>query len=399
METCAQYDSARWLLERAALLYERHGAGKQETFNIFSVLRAESDEENLHSRFLVALLSHRKLDDTSPRNLEDFLCAIAGVDRVRLDGAEVERELHNIDILIRNSSSREAVVIENKIWAHDQPRQMARYAEHMENIGYHPPYLLYLTLDGRDPDEGSAGGRDVTSVSYRDLIPWLERCQERAYGEPALRESIAQYIQLVRKLTGTDLKGDYMAELSKLILDDNNLVLVHDLHEAMFEAKVSLLTTFWKEIDRAVRDRMPDLPERTEESVSQENIRKFLKKQRGNYYHGLYYNFKKGVKLIVEIEHSHMYFGVYCSNNRSKKKFRRLRALLEGLGDNAGPEESYPWYQWIRGDLNFRYPTRQNLVLLGGVRARNKYAEEIADGLSRVWDKMRDYSAGSAQGS
>ena len=193
METRAQYDSARWLLERAALLYERHGAGKQETFNIFSVLRAESDEENLHSRFLVALLSHRKLDDTSSRNLEDFLCAIAGVDRVRLDGAEVERELHNIDILIRNSSSREAVVIENKIWAHDQPRQMARYAEHMENIGYHPPYLLYLTLDGRDPDEGSAGGRDVTSVSYRDLIPWLERCQERAYGEPALRESIAQY--------------------------------------------------------------------------------------------------------------------------------------------------------------------------------------------------------------
>ena len=190
-----------------------------------------------------------------------------------------------------------------------------------------------------------------------------------------------------------------MAELSKLILDDNNLVLVHDLHEAMFEAKVSLLTTFWKEIDRAVRDRMPDLPERTEESVSQENIRTFLKKQRGNYYHGLYYNFKKSVKLIVEIEHSHMYFGVYCSNNRSKKKYRRLRALLEGLGDNAGPEESYPWYQWIRGDPNFRYPTRQNLVLLGGVRARNKCAEEIADGLSRVWDKMRDYSAGSAQGS
>ena len=269
----------------------------------------------------------------------------------------------------------------------------------MENEGYREPRLLYLTLDGRDPDERSADGRYVKPLSYREIIPWLERCQERAYGEPALRECFAQYIQLVRKLTGTDLKGDYMAELSKLILEDNNLLLVHDLHEAMFEAKVSLLTEFWEEIDRVVRERIPDLPERTKKSVSQENIREFLKRQKGNYYHGLYYKFKRGVKLIVEIEHSFMYFGVYCSNNQSKKKYRRLSASLEGLGDNAGPEENYPWYQWAPGDLNLRHPTRESLELLVDVRARNRYAEEIADGLSRVWDKVRDYVEGSAQGS
>ena len=93
-----------------------------------------------------------------------------------------------------------------------------------------------------------------------------------------------------------------------------------------------------------------------------------------------------------------MYFCVYCSK-KSEKKYGRLRALLEGLGDNAGPEESYPWYQWVPGDLNLRHPTRQNLVLLVDVRARNKYAGEIADGLSGVWDKVHDYSAGTAQGS
>ena len=69
----------------------------------------------------------------------------------------------------------------------------------------------------------------------REIIPWLERCQERAYDNPALRESVAQYIHLIRKLTGTDLKGAYMTASEELLLENNNLVLVHDLSEAMVE--------------------------------------------------------------------------------------------------------------------------------------------------------------------
>ena len=257
-----QLSNTRRMLERAAGLYERYGSAESEDFNIFSVLRAESDEVNLHSRFLAALLRHRKSRDAPLRNLEDFLRSFVDIDDFRLDGAEVEREHHGIDILIRNPDSREAVVIENKIWARDQHRQLARYAESVENDGYREPRLLYLTIDGSDPDEGSADGRAVTPVSYREIIPWLERCQERAYDNPALRESVDQYIHLVRKLTGTDLEGTYMTALKELILENNNLVLVHDLSEAMFEAKVSLLTKFWEEIHCAARKRIPNLPEK-----------------------------------------------------------------------------------------------------------------------------------------
>ena len=159
MEDQTQPESFRRLLERAALLYERHSAGRSENFNVFSVLRAESDEVNLHSRFLVALLVHRKLRDAPLRNLEDFLGSIVGVADFPLEGTEVEREYNDIDILIRNPSSRRAVVIENKIWAKDQDRQLARYAERMERDGYNEPRLLYLTLDGRNPEEDSADGR------------------------------------------------------------------------------------------------------------------------------------------------------------------------------------------------------------------------------------------------
>ena len=130
-----QIKKSRRLLQQAALLYERHGSGDQETFNIFSVLRAESDEVNLHSRFLAALLDHRKSSDAPMRNLADFLQSVVGIKDFRLEDAAVERERYGIDILIRNPSSREAVVIENKLRAQDQSRQLARYAERMESDG------------------------------------------------------------------------------------------------------------------------------------------------------------------------------------------------------------------------------------------------------------------------
>ena len=44
------------LLGAAARLYERHRSNRPRPFNVFAVLRSASDEVNLHSRFLHALL-------------------------------------------------------------------------------------------------------------------------------------------------------------------------------------------------------------------------------------------------------------------------------------------------------------------------------------------------------
>ena len=51
-----QVVDARRLLARVAGVYERYGSSDEEDFNIFSVLRTASDEVNLHSRFLAAVL-------------------------------------------------------------------------------------------------------------------------------------------------------------------------------------------------------------------------------------------------------------------------------------------------------------------------------------------------------
>ena len=395
-----QLSNTRRMLERAAGLYERYGSVEWEDFNIFSVLRAENDEVNLHSRFLAALLRHRRSRGAPLRSLEDFLRSVIDIDDFRLDGVEIELEHHGIDILIRNPASREAVVIENKIWARDQHRQLARYAEKMEKDGYCVRSLLYLTLDGHSPDEESSDGSQVDLASYREIIPWLERCQERAYDEPALRESVGQYIRLIRKLTGTDLKGAYMTVLKELILENNNLVLVHDLTEAMLEVKVSLLKSFWEEIDAAAQAHIPSLPERTEDSCAEEDIRGFLARQAGpRRYVNLYFGFGQGASLGVQVEKDRMYFGVFCEREAYPQEHDRLRDLTAGLTSREEPNEWLPWYEYDRREINFKHPARHHLEMLADNEARAEYVGEIVDGLNQVWGTIRDYAEGSAQGS
>ena len=211
-------DKYQLLLERAGRLYERHEAGRREPFNVFSVLRSTSDEVNLHSRFLHALLDYRKSSNTERRNLMDFLHSVAGKENFKDKGIKVERERYNIDILITNDARpKQAIVIENKIWAGDQSQQLQRYFKTLKKRGFCDIQLLYLTPDGHAPSEDSAGNLDYKTISYKDdLPPWLERCQKRAYDEPTLRESVAQYLWLVQKLTGTDFSGAYMNELKEL---------------------------------------------------------------------------------------------------------------------------------------------------------------------------------------
>lgn len=191
------------LLKQAGLLYQMHEAGRSDPFNVFSVLRKESDEVNLHSRFLAALLNHRKSRHAPHENLKDFLENVVE-GKFEDDGATVDREHDDIDILIANKKTKQAVAIENKINAHDQPEQLQRYHDKLKGNGYDKILMLYLTLHGRDPSEDSVGNLPpdkITNISYKsDLPPWLERCQERAYDEPALRESVAQYLHLIRKM-------------------------------------------------------------------------------------------------------------------------------------------------------------------------------------------------------
>ena len=397
------YDNYRLLLEKAGRLYERHEAGRRETFNVFSVLRSEHDEVNLHSRFLAALLDYRKSQDGRRENLADFLRSV-DIRDFDQNHAAVERESGNIDILIRDRVSKQAVVIENKIRAGDQPRQLQRYAEQLEEKGYGSPHLLYLTLDGHDPSEDSAGSLKPECISFGDILPWLKRCQERAYDEPALRESVAQYVRLIEKLTGTDFSEAYMSDLKKLCLQDNNLVLVHDLNEAMVGARIELLQKLWQEIDcelRGISD-LQEIDHKLKEiplissDISKETVERFVRRKRGYRYHGLYYKFSPCAALSVEAVDP-IFFGVKCEKEKNKDDYDKLKETLGkkldgGWSDDKEGDRSVAWWPWWRNlltDLNLKYPTREHFERLANEKARKDYVAEVVSGVSEVWDRIK----------
>ena len=379
-------------------LHERYEAGRRKPFNVFSVLRRESDEVNLHSRFLHALLDYRKSPEAERENLKDFLQHVAG-EEFEEEGAKVERERYKIDILIRSADSAQAVGIENKIWAGDQPQQLRRYHKKLQEEGYGNIHLLYLTLHGNEPSEDSVGKLDYETISYKDdLLPWLERCQRRAYDEPELRESVSQYRQVIRKLTGTDLTEEYMSALKKLLLQGNNLVLAHDLGEAKLEVYIELLQKLWCEIDVALREEISDLPDKANKDsdlspdgmiVSPDRIRKLVEGKKNAMWHGLYYPFvdRGAASLGVEIGNS-ILFGVRCHEDHKKERVKLEKALSE-IVSNEKPTQWWPWFKYANGDLNLKRPTRENLELLSKDDGRRNYAQGIAQGLKEVWERVK----------
>lgn len=374
------YHNYQLLLAKAAQLYEKHGVGRREPFNVFSVLfkdEKKNYEEELHTPFLHALLDYKKPEDDARENLKDFLQHVRVKD-FELGSVKVEQERYFIDILITNG--KQAVIIENKPGAQDRDKQLWRYYKTLEDHGYSDIHLLYLTLDGHDPSDNSVGGlgrKRIKCISYKDIIPWLERCQKRAYDEPELRESVIQYLQLVRKRTGTDDRGKYMDELKELCLEDNNFVLIRELNDAMGEAGTELL---WDEIESELRLEIPDLPDKGKEHSSK----------------GLCYRLSEATSLKVGVgvyrnDHNRIWFGVVCSKEKYKDKYNMLKNALKDVSDGETDNEHPRWWRTSK-TLNLNKP---DFDLLSDKEKRRKYAEDIAQeilkkGLKEVWEILED---------
>ena len=209
-----------------------------ECYNVFNVLGVENMELS-HSAFLAALLDPDGSHGMQDAFLKAFIDTIAhGGTKPELDTAHAkvytEYNIGNItettggriDILITDHSetgsgkdSGHAIIIENKIWAADQPNQLQRYDKYAcgtySSDGY---LLLYLTLDGKEPTDQSKGAlTNYRCISYRnDIIGWLQQCAQLAFDKPRVRETINQYINLLQQLTNQNTMEQNKEQLQLL---------------------------------------------------------------------------------------------------------------------------------------------------------------------------------------
>jgi hypothetical protein len=202
-----------------------------ENFNIFKLLRVETEEVRTHSAMLAMLLNPKGMHEQGNIFIKLFLEHFE-INFLDFDSVEVFVEhstnFGRIDILIQDKL-KHTITVENKIYADDQDNQLWRYHQYaqtqtnLENIK-----LFYLTLWGYEASEKSLKSKetdienlqsnDYQCISYKsDIIQWLEKCQEKAYKLPLLRETIAQYINLVKRLTHQSTNKNMENEVSKFI--------------------------------------------------------------------------------------------------------------------------------------------------------------------------------------
>lgn len=206
-----------------------------DTFNVFSILRSESDEVNLHSRFLFELLNPKGSHGMGTAFLLIF-AEICQLPPLNYEHVQVRREHANIDILIQDN--QHAVVVENKIYAGDQHEQLKRYHDYAVE-SFRKPTLLYLTLDGKEPSDGSISDLQVKPqlLSYGDEIDkWLTACIKESASRPTLRETIVQYQTLIRRLTGQNMSENEKQDVLHLMQQDNNA------------ERASILTANWNHV-------------------------------------------------------------------------------------------------------------------------------------------------------
>lgn len=125
-----------------------------------------------------------------------------------------------IDILI--TEQQHAICIENKVYASDQWEQLKRYNEYLQKKYPNNYTIMYLTLNGNKASEQSGEGVEYIQLSYKKhIVQWLEECIKISQNKPIVSETLRQYQNHIKKLTGTSLEDTYMQEIIQMICKNN----------------------------------------------------------------------------------------------------------------------------------------------------------------------------------
>ena len=200
-------------------------------FNVFSALDICSDEMRLHSRLLATLLNPKANHGLGNEFLKLFLIALGLPEDYithckeqiveRPIGEVTETTGGRIDIILEDRGH--AVIIENKIYAGDQPNQLLRYHNYgVKTFGENNFKLVYLTLYGSDPSPYSLGGEhfEFIKLSYaQDILKLLEDFVPTQPQKP-VHSTIEDYITIIKQLTDQDMDTEYQQSIINEAIDE-----------------------------------------------------------------------------------------------------------------------------------------------------------------------------------
>lgn len=209
------------------------------SFNIFSIMDKETDEVHTHSAVIAELLNPEGSHGNGDLYLQLFLQTIPELREMEFDTTKAKVKIEHIigdiknkkteggriDILIK--SGDKAIIIENKIHAEDQPKQLLRYNNYAVSQNYSQYHILYLTLGGKAASRSSLCDmpKDYVRISYKNHIAnWLKECLENSVMTSAVREVVLQYFDLIVSLTTKKSEHQQIIDLVDLCKNADDLI-------------------------------------------------------------------------------------------------------------------------------------------------------------------------------
>jgi hypothetical protein len=263
--------------------------GSKQNFNFFSaIVTGKHDKEHIekyHSNFISYLLNpeaphdcgifflKKFIKELEKKKNEKFKGNVPNPDK--LENVSVEREKiaeeGYIDIAIESKSDW-FIFIENKVESDEGYQQVKYYCDWAH--GKKPDMNwcgVYLTKYGIPPKtiHGSDHENKVISLSYHDIIEWLESCQKEKeiINYPHIISALTQYINVIKKNLGimgdtekTEIQSYFKKDrIRTALLAQNFTNLTQELEEYIKLVRTDFLDELKDKIIEQLKDKGVDI--------------------------------------------------------------------------------------------------------------------------------------------
>lgn len=374
----------------------------EEQFNIFSVMYKNHEEVKLHSRFLSSLLNPKGSHKQGDKFLKIFLSLFDFIDYKCLNKIVVypseinKKEYNNIDILIIDRVSRNAIIIENKIYAEDSNNedsgQLERYFNFIrdeEKIPSEDITVFYLTLDGHNPSDESLGEFKTLEninghlISYeKHILQWLNNCVKEVVNKPFIRESINQYIKLLNKMTNNEIDVNGRIRLKEIIgKSESSITSTKYLIDNFKHVEWHTIADFWNELELELENNDFKIIRSFDNVAIDYLIHHSQNKKEEET--GIVFKSDNVEIYIWHERYEYLYFGIEKENNK------RIHSIMSLLSEKKKFEQNNScWWNYIEmrnGEkLNLKDFSSQNTFNLINPEKRKETIDDIIEVIKKI---------------
>ena len=225
--------------------YSRNRKERTELgFNAFALASDTYYRENYHSYILKAILDPVAKHGEGAKYLHRFIDMINACGKVptivyeEFEHAKVEREKERIDVLIVDKQTKNAIIVENKIFdASDQERQLPKYYDKLVGKGIAVRAIVYLPLsDDKRPSHHGWSEQDKKNIAKcLRIIPayhtdpskvnlyfnWVKNC-ESCSQTTDMAVILKHYGQLIKYLNTNAMDTVSLKNFYESLLESNH---------------------------------------------------------------------------------------------------------------------------------------------------------------------------------